>query len=80
MCMCVSNVYATNSQINESATPEKEAIKEEEKSEEEEQVFEYNYEEMKSGPECNNVSTHNMLELLYPHCAFPMCSIIVAPN
>lgn len=34
--------------------------------EEPEQVYEYDYNSMKSGPEMVNVTTENMLELSYP--------------
>ena len=41
--------------------------KEEEEEEEEEVVFDYDYEQLKSSPEMVNVTTSDMLTLLYPH-------------
>ncbi len=42
-----------------------EAVNDEEETEPE-QVFDYSYDSLKSGPETVNLSTDNMLELLYP--------------
>ena len=46
---------------------EKKEGQEEEEEEEEEMVFDYDYEQLKSTPEMVNVTTSDMLTLLYPH-------------
>ena len=56
---------------NKAEEPEKVAAateaKKEEEEQEEEMVFDYDYEQLKSTPEMVNVTTSDMLTLLYPH-------------
>ncbi len=62
--MCVLyNYFASTQIVAESAVEE--AVNDEEETEPE-QVFDYSYDSLKSGPETVNLSTDNMLELLYP--------------
>lgn len=51
---------------SEEKKEEGEEKREEEEEEEEEMVFDYNYEQLKSTPEMVNVTTSDMLTLLYP--------------
>lgn len=72
MVRCVSCILIIqptedgNGDSKEKVTPEV-ANQEEEVEEEEELVFEYDYDEMKSGPVMVNSTTSEMLKLQYPN-------------